>query len=92
MNPGTTFERIYRELKLQLGQGLWRPGTRIEPALVAAELGASVSWTFDERLTVSLEGMNLLDEEYLQYLGREELVAQRFHTGRRFMASFRFKF
>jgi TonB-dependent receptor len=57
-----------------------------------AELGASVSWTFDERLTVSLEGMNLLDEEYLQYLGREELVAQRFHTGRRFMASFRFKF
>ncbi|MBN7138763.1 TonB-dependent receptor [Lysobacter enzymogenes] len=57
-----------------------------------AELGASVSWTFDDRLTVALEGMNLLDSEYKQYLGREELVAQRFHTGRRFMASFRFKF
>lgn len=57
-----------------------------------AELGASVAWNIDDRLTVALEGMNLLDSEYKQYLGREELIAQRFHTGRRFMASFRFKF
>ncbi|MNW00021.1 TonB dependent receptor [compost metagenome] len=57
-----------------------------------AELGASVAWNIDDRLTVALEGMNLLDSEYKQYLGREELVAQSFHTGRRFMASFRFKF
>ncbi|WP_064748808.1 TonB-dependent receptor [Lysobacter antibioticus] len=57
-----------------------------------AELGASVSWTFDDRLTVALEGMNLLDSEYRQYYTIEERIAQRYHTGRRFMASFRFKF
>ncbi|MEH6418392.1 TonB-dependent receptor [Pseudomonas sp. CGJS7] len=57
-----------------------------------AELGASVSWTFDDRLTVALEGMNLLDSQYRQYYSDEERIAQRYYTGRRFMASFRFKF
>ncbi len=41
MSPGATFERVYRELKRQLCEGLLSPGAPIEPAVVGAELAAS---------------------------------------------------
>ncbi|MBS7456219.1 TonB-dependent receptor [Coralloluteibacterium stylophorae] len=57
-----------------------------------AELGASFGWTFNDNLSLSLDAMNLLDEEYFQYLGEKSLPAGRYKSGRRYMASLQFKF
>lgn len=43
MSPGVTFERIYTELKRQLGEGLLKPGMPIEPAAIGAGLAASIT-------------------------------------------------
>lgn len=43
MSPGATFERVYHELKLRLANGLLRPGDPIEPAVIGAEIAASVT-------------------------------------------------
>lgn len=42
MRPGT-FERVYSAIKLQLRQGMFRPGDRLEPAVLSAELNSSVT-------------------------------------------------
>jgi hypothetical protein len=36
--------------------------------------------------------MNLLDETYLQYLGQKDMIAGKYKTGRRYMASLHFGF
>lgn len=38
-----TFERVYSAIKLQLRQGMFRPGDRLEPAVLSSELNASVT-------------------------------------------------
>lgn len=43
MTPPGTFERIYLAIKQRLGEGLYKPGARLEPALLSDELGASVT-------------------------------------------------
>lgn len=43
MSPGVVFERVYRELKRQLGEGLLRPAMPIDPVAVGAGLGASIT-------------------------------------------------
>jgi len=43
MSPGVTFERIYRELKRQLRDGVLAPGAPIEPAIIGNQLGASIT-------------------------------------------------
>ncbi|HYJ53201.1 MAG TPA: GntR family transcriptional regulator [Allosphingosinicella sp.] len=43
MNPGPTFERVYRALKEQLMGGFFAPGDPLEPAMIGAELNASVT-------------------------------------------------
>lgn len=43
MSPGVTFERIYHELKRRLADGTLRPGQPIEPAVMSAELAASIT-------------------------------------------------
>ncbi|WP_051003759.1 GntR family transcriptional regulator [Sphingobium sp. SYK-6] len=43
MSPGVTFERIYRELKRQLRDGVLAPGAPVEPAVIGHELGASIT-------------------------------------------------
>src|SRR5437764_15152487 len=40
--PGT-FERVYAAVKQQLREGVFRPGTRLEPAVLSDELNASVT-------------------------------------------------
>ncbi|HVL77727.1 MAG TPA: GntR family transcriptional regulator [Sphingomicrobium sp.] len=40
--PGT-FERVYAAIKQQLRDGLYRPGDRLEPAVLSEELNASVT-------------------------------------------------
>ncbi len=57
-----------------------------------AELGASVSWAFNDNWSVSFDAQNLLDEEYFQYLGDKSLVAGRYRTGRRYMATLHFRY
>jgi DNA-binding GntR family transcriptional regulator len=42
MRPGT-FERVYSAIKAQLRGGRYRPGNRLEPALLAETLNASVT-------------------------------------------------
>ena len=43
MSPGPTFERVYLALREQLRAGRWPPGTHIEPAMLEAELSASIT-------------------------------------------------
>jgi DNA-binding GntR family transcriptional regulator len=42
IRPGT-FERVYTALKQQLGDGPFRPGERLEPAVLSDQLNASVT-------------------------------------------------
>jgi DNA-binding GntR family transcriptional regulator len=40
--PGT-FERVYAAIKRQLREGVFRPGDRLEPAVLSEQLNASVT-------------------------------------------------
>lgn len=64
------------------------------PASVAAyrELDASASWHFTDKLSLNLNAMNLLDETYLQYLGSKDLIAGKYSSGRRYMATLHYDF
>lgn len=57
-----------------------------------AELGASIGWRFDDQWSIAFDAMNLLDEEYFQYLGDKSMPANRYHTGRRYMATLHLRF
>jgi DNA-binding transcriptional MocR family regulator len=43
MNRPGTFERIYAAIKQQLRSGMYRPGDRLEPALLSYDLNSSVT-------------------------------------------------
>ena len=43
MSPAGTFERVYIALKQQLMAGSFRPGDRLEPALLGQELSSSIT-------------------------------------------------
>ena len=43
-------------------------------------------------VTLSLEGMNLLDEQYHTYSGVKQLTRGVYNSGRRYSASLRFAF
>ena len=43
MTPPGTFDRVYVAIRQRLRDGLYRPGDRLEPALLADELNASVT-------------------------------------------------
>jgi|SRR6185312_6145613 len=43
MTPPGTFERVYAAIKQRLREGAYRPGERLEPALLSDELNASVT-------------------------------------------------
>ncbi|MFI4968832.1 MAG: TonB-dependent receptor [Lysobacterales bacterium] len=64
------------------------------PASVDAytELDASASWHFNRQWSLNLNAMNLLDETYLQYLGSKDLIAGKYKSGRRYMATVHFDF
>ncbi|WP_303747469.1 TonB-dependent receptor [Stenotrophomonas pigmentata] len=55
-------------------------------------LDASVTYKITDYLSVGLEGMNLLDEQYHSYFGNEKLLNGAYKSGRRYMASLRFAF
>lgn len=57
-----------------------------------AELGASVGYAFSPNWSLQIDAQNLLDEEYLQYLGDKQHLAGRYKSGRRYMASLHVKF
>jgi TonB-dependent receptor len=56
------------------------------------ELDASATWRFNSNFSLNLNAMNLLDETYLQYLGNKDVIAGKYKTGRRYMASLHFEF
>ncbi|HEX5122057.1 MAG TPA: TonB-dependent receptor, partial [Rhodanobacteraceae bacterium] len=56
------------------------------------ELDASAAWRFSDNFSLNLNAMNLLDETYLQYLGQKDMIAGKYKTGRRYMASLHFEF
>ncbi|MBB5875292.1 TonB-dependent receptor [Xanthomonas sp. 3498] len=64
------------------------------PASVDAytDLGASVGYAINAQWSLQLDAQNLLDEEYLQYLGDKDHPVGRYHNGRRYMATVHFKF
>jgi len=43
MNPGATFERVYRALKQDLGSGRFSSGEHLEPANLSDELDSSIT-------------------------------------------------
>jgi DNA-binding GntR family transcriptional regulator len=43
MTPPGTFERVYAAIRQRLREGVYRPGDRLEPALLSDELNASVT-------------------------------------------------
>src|SRR5256885_14478398 len=43
MTPPGTFERVYAAIRQRLREGAYRPGARLEPALLSDELNASVT-------------------------------------------------
>ncbi|TWT22425.1 TonB-dependent receptor [Luteimonas marina] len=61
-------------------------------------LDASIGFRINDRLSLSLDGMNLLDSEYYTYAdvpgvaNTEKLVRGLYRTGRRYMASLRMQF
>ncbi|PZQ28381.1 MAG: TonB-dependent receptor [Stenotrophomonas acidaminiphila] len=61
-------------------------------------LDASLSFKINDRLSLGIDGMNLLDTEYYTYAevpgiaNTEKLVRGSYRTGRRYMASLRFQF
>lgn len=57
-----------------------------------SDLGASVGWQFTDKLELSFDAQNLLDEEYFQYFGEQSQPANRYLSGRRYQASLQFKF
>ncbi|WP_040232784.1 TonB-dependent receptor domain-containing protein, partial [Xanthomonas citri] len=57
-----------------------------------AELGASVGYAFSPNWSLQVDAQNLLDEQYLQYLGDKDHLAGRYKSGRRYMASLHLKF
>lgn len=52
-----------------------------------ADLGASVSWSFNETVQLNFDAQNLLDEEYFQFFGDKFQPANRYETGRRYQVS-----
>ena len=51
-----------------------------------------MGFKINDHLTVSLDGMNLLDEVYHSYATDERLTHGAYRTGRRYMATLRFQF
>src|SRR5256885_13578516 len=43
MTPPGAFDRVYAAIRQRLREGLYRPGDRLEPALLSDELNASVT-------------------------------------------------
>ena len=43
MTPPGTFDRVYAAIRQRLREGVYRPGDRLEPALLSDELNASVT-------------------------------------------------
>ncbi|MGR4892720.1 GntR family transcriptional regulator [Sphingopyxis sp. LARHCG72] len=43
MSPGATMERVYRELKTRAMRGEFAPGERLDPSVLARDLGASAT-------------------------------------------------
>ena len=56
------------------------------------ELDANIAWRFTDHLSVSLDGLNLLDSTYLGYLGSKNEPIARYKFGREYMATLHFKF
>ncbi|RPE80067.1 TonB-dependent receptor [Vulcaniibacterium tengchongense] len=62
------------------------------------DVGLSLGWRFNDHYSISFDAMNLTDEEYGQYQvdasGKLDKThpLNRYTTGRRYMASFQFKF
>ncbi|HWM28427.1 MAG TPA: TonB-dependent receptor, partial [Woeseiaceae bacterium] len=57
-----------------------------------ADLGASLSWRFNDTLQLNFDAQNLLDEEYFQYFGEQFQPANRYKTGRRYQVSLQVAF
>ncbi len=56
------------------------------------ELDANVAWRFTNYLSVSLDGLNLLNSTYLGYLGTKYEPVAMYKSGREYMATLHFKF
>lgn len=56
------------------------------------DVAASVSYAFTPNLSLSVDGSNLIDEKYFQYLGTKDYLAGKYSTGRRYMVTLRANF
>lgn len=51
------------------------------------DLGASIGWKLNDSISFTLDGMNLLNSKYRQYLQTKDLPVAEYTTGRRYMAA-----
>lgn len=56
------------------------------------DLSASIGYDFTDNVSLSLDAMNLLNQTYFQYMKNPFRPAAKYTTGRRYMASLRFRF
>ncbi|MBB3226724.1 TonB-dependent receptor [Luteibacter sp. Sphag1AF] len=54
------------------------------------ELGATLGYKLNEITSFSLSGMNLTNEQYVQYIGSPDQPSGKYTTGRRYMAAVHF--
>ncbi|WP_411833396.1 TonB-dependent receptor [Pseudoxanthomonas mexicana] len=70
-----------------------REGSDVEATSESTTVDASISWRVTDKLTLSLEGLNLTDEWtdlWMDTAGDRSIAYT--HTGRQFMLGFRYKF
>lgn len=54
------------------------------------DLGASLGYKLNDHISFTLDGMNLLNSQYIQYLGTESMPLNKYTTGRRYMLTAHF--
>ena len=73
MSPGATMERVYRVLKAQVMHGEFAPGERLDPSVLARDLGASPTPVRDALHRLS--GERLVDSWHQEGL-RQPIVGE----------------
>lgn len=69
-----------------------RNGNATEETASTLNIDASASWTFNERLRFTLEGVNLTDEVNDQYLTPDDRLSFYHHYGRQFYLGLRYNY
>lgn len=85
MSPGATMERVYRELKSRAMRGEFAPGERLDPSVLARDLGASATPVRDALHRLS--GERIIDSWHQEGFRQPILAEADLHDLHRWAAS-----